>query len=402
MKRNIILAFLLLLLCSCSWENELAPDGATPAPITTRGYIEVQVADEHTDEDDVELSDDIKTIRFFVFTDLDSYPRKEVGTPKTVITEANRASVLKAVFEVSRTEHGPNNKLVVAIANEPDAMTVDLDAVTTPRELEDLDLILSDFLSNDHLSLQSDTPMPMTGAVWTDRDDVHATPGAALAAADRVGLLLERAVARVDVYLTTEITGGVNLLPNSSITLKNTCTESPFVRHEIGDRVLGKIQTVPSAGFAGNDKAWTPAPGQKNIPADASIYVCSFYTPERYCRADKLTLDIALATDDGEKGATVTLDKLYDGKGVRHDIDTVRRNNRYIVRGNIRKAQNVTADVGIVVLPWNEGLEAFPLGQYRLTVDRSSLVFPSAGGTQTVAVTADHPDPWRIEKTENL
>ncbi|MDR2910279.1 MAG: hypothetical protein LBV47_02780 [Bacteroidales bacterium] len=404
MKRNIILFFLLLFCFSCSWEEELSTGNGGPDPNITRGFISLQVTGEHTENDS--LSDDIKTIRFIVFTGLYAYPKVEVNEYKTIpISEAGRVSAMKGVFELTIAD-----KLVVAIANEPASMTEALNAVTTPRELEDLDLMLSDFLMSDHLSLQPGSMMPMSGAVWTNKNDMHTTQAAAEAASGHIQLLLQRAVARVDVYLTTDITGGVELLPGSRLTLKNTYTESYFVHHKSGTHVLGKIQTVASAGFAGNDKSWTLAVGQQNIPVPEKgtkpekpesefAHVCTFYTPERNCITDKLIVDISLKTDDGDKNATITLDYMYNEAGDRLPIEVVKRNNRYIVRGNIRKAN---LEAGVVVLPWNEGLEPFPLGQYYLRVDKSLLEFPSAGGTQVVAVATNHPDSWKIDKTGNL
>lgn len=329
MKTKITLAFLLLFLCSCSSERMMSREMVLRAD----GFINIEVTDEHTDGD---LSDDIKSIRFIVFTDLYSYPKAEVNEFHE-ITEANRASVLKAVLKVSRTEAGENDKLVVAIANEPTGLKTQLDNVSTVQQLEEIRLDMSSFVSTNHLSLLAGASMPMSGAAWTTADNVYETEQEAGEADNLVPLMLERAVARVEVYLTTDDPDGLQTTSGSAVTLGNTYTQSYFIRHENGANVLGRIQTVASAAMT--SKAWTQTDATLNIPYrtpavqgdPSSVHVCTFYTPERRNLTDRLRLNVGVKVsgDEGLKSGEIELTEAYDEHGTHHDVDDVLRNTRY-------------------------------------------------------------------------
>lgn len=362
---------LFMLLASCSWEDGVGPGVVDPVnPAIRAGFITMQVRGEHGS--DFELTDDIKTIRFIVFGDVNAEPRAEVNEFHPV-TSASRAGALTAVLEV-----WPTDKLVVAIANEPDTLRTALNGVGTLSELEALELAMGSIVTPDHRSLKPGVMMPMSGAVWTAKADVRATADAAKANPLELGL--DRHLARVDVYLTTEITGGADLMPGSTITLRNTFTRAPFVRHkDTRGNEFGRIQTVPDGEFTTRGWSGTSLISEGTDP----VYICSFYTPERLCPTNPPTVDIALKTPHGDKNASIEL-----------DIDAVNRNNRYIVLGKVRR----TIYVGLEVMEWNEGLERFPLGQYFLTVDRSTLRFPSGGGTGRIVIDTNHPDGWRTEE----
>jgi hypothetical protein len=387
--------FALLLFASCAEEQVIREP--EDIDIQTKGYIDVSIADENVLG---EVTDDIKTIRFIIFDGQGPNAKMEVNDYRSFASEADRVTKLKGVFEVSKAD-----KLLVAIANEPPSMRGSLGLVTNRQELEALQMNMTDvFLDENNAdgNYQEFKPdvmmMPMSGALWISKGDLKTKEEAIN---NLTPLKLERAVARVDVYLTTDITGGVELLPGSSVTLKNTYTQSPFIHHENEDiNRLGHIQTVPASKFI--TSKWNTAEPSTIRELSDTIHICTFYTPERNCAADKLAVNFSLKTNDGDKSAAFTLDYMYNKAGDRLPIEVVKRNNRYIVKGKIRKSPFLSTDGGIEILRWNEGLESFPLGQYYLRVDKSLLEFPSGGGTQTVDVATNHPDEWVIDDITNL
>lgn len=347
-----------LLFVSCAWENSPAPS-PSPGPATRSGFISVDVAGTHGS--DFEATDDLKSVRFIVFGDPDGYPRAEVNELRPI--SPDRVGALRAVFRVSAAD-----KLVVAIANEPAALSGALGDVQTLGQLEQLQLAMGSILSPDHRYLLPGVQMPMTGALRTTKADVVDTEAAARA--NPRPMTLDRVLARVDVYLSTDIAGGVDLLPGSRVTLRGTCTQTPFVPRE---RPQQPTELV--------DREWS---GTSLVPqGDEPIYVCSFYAPERLCGTDKPTVDIALNTPHGDKSASIEL-----------DIAAVERNHRYVVLGKVRRS----IYVGLEVMEWSEGLDRFPLAQYFLSVDRSSLTFAAGGGTQRIAASTNHPDGLSVEQ----
>lgn len=354
MKKNIIIIwFLFLFLYSCSWEEELiTKDDGYINPQATRGYIDLQVTPQEYDNG-FELTDDIKTIRFIIFKDQYSYPQAEVNEFRE-ITESNRVTALKAVFEVSLTD-----KIVVAIANEPKDLSSRLNDVKTPIELDNIELEMGYFLNSDHLALLPGVMMPMSGAIWTSKNSIHPTPEAAEAKNNRVSLSLDRVVARVDIYLTTDITEGLEILPESYIELKNTFTKSWFVHHQDKNgNVLGKIQTVPTDELTSRKWFFDDPNEGVGLPGGAvgtittiqgnskPVFLCSFFTPERKCTTDKLRLKIGVKIpgDDGFKSGGIALSEAKDKNDTIHSIDIVRRNTIYEVTFIIRST-SITAIV---------------------------------------------------------
>lgn len=397
MKKSIIPAFLLTLssLCSCSW-GELRTESDPEPPTLTRGFIEIDVEQPFSGP---EATDGIKSIRLIVFN-LDSYPKVEVNTQESLDSEG--ASTLKAVLEVTLGE-----KLVVAIANEPEDMTATLTGIQNLSELEALELNMSNMFAANHLALKDGVMMPMSGAVWTKEE--HIQPTVAEAKTHAQPLELYRMSARVDVRLITNIEGGVELRDRTTITLRNTYTQSPLVYHTDGDgNSLGSIQTVPAGGLIVHK--WEAEPDYEQLVPEGgveSVFVCSFYTPERLYATgtDKLTVDILLDTPIGEKKATFEIDAMrYEGASDPTPINAVNRNNKYVITGEIMESPDVRTD--IEVMEWHEGLEEFPIMQYYLLVDKPVVVFPAKGNEQTreqtVTVKSDYPVQWTITDEENL
>jgi hypothetical protein len=342
MKNCIISIFILLLLGGCAREVQLG-GGEVVEPLMTRGYINVTV----DSENEGASSDDIKTIRFIVFKDLLSTPKVEVNEFHEV-SEGTSASALSAVLEVSVNEAGLGRKLVVAIANEPTALSDELDAVTLVSQLEELRLDMSGFVATDHQSLLTGASMPMSGAIWTDSDDIYAKEEDARNG--RVALLLERAVAKVDVYLNTDNSDGLQITSGSKVTLGNTYGQSYLIYHNNGANAVGRIEAPESSEMI--SKTWTQSAASLAVPYKtpavqsdpSSVYLCSFYTAERSCATDKLLLDVMfrVSGDEGVKSGSVKLNELTyeDGKA----FNEVIRNTTYKVTVTIG-AKGMTAIV---------------------------------------------------------
>lgn len=329
----------LLLFVSCTGGERIAD---RPSAQGTMTVVVTQM-----DADD---EDRIETVRFIVFGDPDTDPALEVNTlfdgsefDTGGASGSGGVSRLEVVLEVGLRTGVRNNKLVVVIANEPASMTAALDAVVLPEELEDMRLDFASFLNADHRTLIDDYPLPMTAAVWTDK--VYATEGEA--AADMVAVELQRAVARVDVYIEPDGGEDLTLSSGTSVTLGNTYDSQNFIYHADGTHTLGEIQTVGS-GFM--DMVWELS---EETAVSGRQLLCSFYTPERTCslpdNADKLTLTVVIHTTDGtvREGSAAIDSGNRESAGIT-PITAVERNNVYMV--------TVTAGAEVVTVwvnDWN-------------------------------------------------
>ncbi len=354
-KYTLLTAFVLLFFCSCAWETvETGVFGARE----TRGLMQVEIS-----ENNGQGTDKMETVRIIVISDPASTPKLDFNERYTeadfTIDDPSgdlAASKLKIILEVPRKPSGANEKMVVAIVNEPPGMSSALAAITTPAQLENLELEMSTILNSDHTDLQTNLLMPMSGAIWVDRYDYFETQEEAEQEENIVRLGVSRAVARVDVYL---LNGGsdsaIPVAAGSTVTLSNTCTKSWFFRQE-GARTLGRIQTVTGSGLT--NKTWTssatlPVPAPDNDPAtDDAVFFCSFYTPERTCTADadvdKLKVDIsAVIQSEGTKSGGIVLNRARKD-GIEQPITAVGRNNIYRVNATI----GVSGITGIVQ-DWN-------------------------------------------------
>ena len=339
-KYTLPIAFAFLLFCSCSWEHA-EPVGPAVDPLQSRGLMQVEIA-----ENSGQGTDKIKTIRFIVFNDLTTTPKKELNEfysedDFTIEEPENEkaASKVKIILEVLQKASGSNQKLVVAIVNEPDILKAKLNAINTLAQLENLELELAQILNGDHLSLKTDVPMPMSGAIWVN--EFYSTEEEAALEQNTLKLGVSRFLARVDVYLLNgDNSAAIPVAAGSTVTLSNTYTKSWFVRHEDEEHTLGRIQTVTAPL---TNKTWTAeaalaVPARGNVPtANDSLHVCSFYTPERFCTAaDKLKIDIsAIIPDEGTRSGGITLDKADDKDGISRPITVIRRNSIYRVTATI-------------------------------------------------------------------
>ena len=295
----------------------------------TRGFMEVEVT-----ENLGTAADRMETVRFFVFKNVAAgIPVLELNQ-KFDIPDAvggNEVSKFKIVLEATMRLGGNNEKMVVAVVNEPGTMTPELDAVSDYSSLGNTGLDLTLFLNEGQTALQAGKAMPMTGVVWTDK--VYPTLGEAEADPEPMKVL--RAVARVDIYVCQEAGLGLEMAEGSAFSLSRSYDREYLVRHATDTRTFGKIQTVTS-GFKTGSVTLTASDGlslPEFVSGQKGRLVASFYTAERTCaaagNADKLQVGIDIATNEGApRRGTLVIDRL-NREGVETDVLEIARNNIY-------------------------------------------------------------------------
>jgi len=327
---NIFLTLMLLWLSACASES-FEPD--VPDTPGTKGVMEIEIV-----QQDGEAEDKMNTIRFLVFKQTSGFPELELNELFDIpaVSGAGEASELRIILEVTRKENGDNSKIVVAVVNEP----YSLGGIRNFSELEDLTLDFAGFLNENHTKLaENGKGLPMTGEIQTNKVyptevEARATPAA---------LVLERAVARVDVYLRKEAGVTTDLAYGTNISLHNTYDKEYFIRYKNGTGLFGPVQTVTS-GFISQtwEQSSSPATEEKEIPdtEDGARLICSFYTPERTCHADqnadKLAIEINITSTDGStRNGTFILDKFQQGNNPEETIEAIYRNNNYRITGTV-------------------------------------------------------------------
>lgn len=318
--------------------------------VEVRGVMRIEIIE----QGEVAPEDQMNTVRLLIFDETSGWPELELNkffnVADSFAVEVEDASKLGVILDVSKRVGKPNKKRVVAIVNEPQQMKAGLEAVGNYDDLEAMELDFAHFLNNDHTTLQSGKGLPMTGMVETQK--VYAT--VAEDEADGAEIVLERAVARVQLYIRKDSGLTVPLSTQTTITLKNSYDRESFIRHE--DPPFGQIQTVPASQLL--SKTWNPAapiPDSAIPDSGEGLLLCSFYTPERTCTAsgdaDKLGINIKLVLADGsEREAAVIIDKARRENGTKQNIEAIRRNNSYTIIANV-EAREIT--LTLVLLPWH-------------------------------------------------
>ena len=115
-----------------------------------------------------------------------------------------------------------NDILVVVIANEPQSLTSKLDGIANLLTLQEMIYDISSILNSDG-QIISATGMPMTGVIR----DISIAPDET----KTVQMVIERAVARVDVFIEAIDGGAVTgyIAGSTSVTLHNFSYDSYFV-----------------------------------------------------------------------------------------------------------------------------------------------------------------------------
>lgn len=357
MKFNlIVLAFAL---CACvSGEYGAQPPQEPQEPEARLGWI--YVAGQGSNDPKLEKMDEIRSVRTYVFNDVADAARLEYKNYQE--TGAERQIKFHGVIGVNYNPSGSNNrKLLVFIVNEPPLMAPQFEAVENLRQLEALQLQMGDFLADQHLGVDENKYMPMTGVLCTDK--IYAN----FEDADnhKQTVFLNRAVAKIEVWLTTDVAGGLTLGEGSFVKLQNTLDTSPLLYHEGGWRDVGSIQN-PAAGYTfktwsipvsapggwgggGPPTSGTSGPGNvgsgTQMPPNKPVHVCTFFAPERRVGTHPLKFDIGVVSSAGTRTGTAEIKKFKDGT----IITEIRRNIIYKVTLNV-KSTEITSEVE----PWHD------------------------------------------------
>ena len=267
------------LLFSCSkdaMDDELLP--------VTRAQLSIGLED----KSEVERQEEIKSIRFIVFSNASGDVKLNVNKLVTLDTPATATDITAKNLEVI-----PNNDImVIVIANEPQSLTSKLNTVTSPWLLQSVDYDIANILDSDG-EIVSSTGMPMTGVIRdisVASDEVKA-----------VKMVVERAVARVDIFLEATDGGAVTGYTKdvTSVTLHNFTYNSYFVMGNEANytrdnanpsKNYGKVMTnavdadlLTQTWTAATTETWAYS---SVAGAENRKILCSFYVAERIFRSD--------------------------------------------------------------------------------------------------------------------
>lgn len=346
--KSLTAAFVLLMLASCIIsERSYGPQ--------SYGFIPVAITDELPRSTRAD-GDWLKTVRLIVFTDMASSPKVEINEVYTAVQFEMSAdpedeyTTAKMLLKVARRASGSNDKLVVAIVNEPDntQLKEKLSGVQTPQGLAAVELDMGLFVADNHLSLKTNADIPMTGAVWTNK--VYTTKEEAAQEGKTEAFKVYRAIAAVEVFLRngTDVDPNLKLMADTEIKLINTYNKSPFVVHSQGINTLGQIQTVDTEDLI-PFKSWKLTSGEQALSATQPV--CVFYTPERTNTADRLTVAVSAKTSEGatRTGTLVLTKAKAKTTQIESPIDLIKRNEVYQIFVTIN-ANGLSAGVG----SWND------------------------------------------------
>lgn len=366
-----------------------------------RSVMSVTIEDEDGKSDS--YREVINTVRVIVFDNASTVPRLDVnrvfrmpggetGTKFTVKTETSRN----------------NDKLVMAIVNEPAGASQALAGMSHPDGVEDLMFVFADIMNANHTAVKT-SGMPMTGVVR----GVSVGPAHTESDPKRVDMTIERAVARVDIYLQKDesIAPRVVELPSTTVvTLKNTYAEGYLVagtradgtRDQPGENLnFGRLLTVFPSDL--RTVEWSPASTITIRAVNTKVPVCSFYTPERTCSAvndaDKLGLvfeNIHLV-GVGDRNGEITIRRISNpAAGVTDsELREIRRNNVYEVVGTI---MSIGLGFETRVVAWRMvDMNAEIPTPYYLDISANDLRINRNFGMAKLIVRTDYPGGWRAE-----
>ena len=328
------------LLFSCSkdaMDDELLP--------VTRAQLSIGLED----KSEGERQEEIKSIRFIVFSNASGDVKLNVNKLVTLDTPATATDITAKNLEVI-----PNNDImVIVIANEPQSLTSKLNTVTSPWLLQSVDYDIANILDSDG-EIVSSTGMPMTGVIRdisVASDEVKA-----------VKMVVERAVARVDIFLEATDGGAVTGYTKdvTSVTLHNSTHKSYFVMGNEANytrdnanpsKNYGKVMTNAVDGDL-LTQTWTAATTEtwaysSVAGAENRKILCSFYVAERIFRSDSSD-QLAISMVNVLKGppsvtgiaekVIKTITKVDNsGTPTAQPFTEIRRNNVYQITARVGK-----------------------------------------------------------------
>lgn len=335
---HIVFFVLAVTLVSCG-EKEII------TPLATRASLQVNLVDD-TNKDRQEI---IKTIRFIIFDDASS---SSVTLDKNVFSEIQSPETATDI-KIEKFEVKPNDdKLVVVIINEPAELTDELDLIGDMTALENMTYNIARILNEAGREVIASTGMPMVGVVGV---------GVANGDTEIVKMVVERAVARVDIYLGVRNDSKHEIgyckqsadTEASSITLYNLSYNSYFVMGnesngtrdniEAPSKNYGKIMSevaddvlVSKTWTAEIDKSWHYS---AEDDAENVQLLCSYYTAERLFRSgygDRLAISMAnfkkaTLSVGMDKRPIETVTKRTSEETTAVPFIEIRRNNVYVI-----------------------------------------------------------------------
>ena len=331
-----------ILLFSCSREADVAYE--LPAH-TTRAQLSIDLVN----NGDVEQQEKINSMRFIVFGSTPGGVRLDVNEHILLSTPETATDIDAQLLEVTSS----NDILVVVIANEPQSLTSKLDGIANLLTLQEMIYDISSILNSDG-QIISATGMPMTGVIR----DISIAPDET----KTVQMVIERAVARVDVFIEAIDGGAVTgyIAGSTSVTLHNFSHDSYFVMGNVGNGTRDNADSSKNYGKVKEDvsesnlltHSWTAATTEtwaySSAPgAENRKLLCSFYTAERLFKSDYSDrLSISMANvPKGPSDVTGITEKVIesvtkvDGTGspTAQPFTEIRRNNVYQVTARVGK-----------------------------------------------------------------
>lgn len=331
-----------ILLFSCSREADVAYE--LPAH-TTRAQLSIDLVN----NGDVEQQEKINSMRFIVFGSTPGGVRLDVNEHILLSTPETATDIDAQLLEVTSS----NDILVVVIANEPQSLTSQLDGIANLLTLQEMIYDISSILNSDG-QIISATGMPMTGVIR----DISIAPDET----KTVQMVIERAVARVDVFIEAIDGGAVTgyTAGSTSVTLHNFSHDSYFVMGNVGNGTRDNADSSKNYGKVKEDvsesnlltHSWTAATTEtwaySSAPgAENRKLLCSFYTAERLFKSDysdRLSISMANVLKGpsdvtGITGKVIESVTKVDGTGspTAQPFTEIRRNNVYQVTARVGK-----------------------------------------------------------------
>ena len=331
-----------ILLFSCSREADVAYE--LPAH-TTRAQLSIDLVN----NGDVEQQEKINSMRFIVFGSTPGGVRLDVNEHILLSTPETATDIDAQLLEVTSS----NDILVVVIANEPQSLTSQLDGIANLLTLQEMIYDISSILNSDG-QIISATGMPMTGVIR----DISIAPDET----KTVQMVIERAVARVDVFIEAIDGGAVTgyTAGSTSVTLHNFSHDSYFVMGNVGNGTRDNADSSKNYGKVKEDvsesnlltHSWTAATTEtwaySSAPgAENRKLLCSFYTAERLFKSDYSDrLSISMANvPKGPSDVTGITEKVIEsvtkvddtGSPTAQPFTEIRRNNVYQVTARVGK-----------------------------------------------------------------
>ena len=331
-----------ILLFSCSREADVAYE--LPAH-TTRAQLSIDLVN----NGDVEQQEKINSMRFIVFGSTPGGVRLDVNEHILLSTPETATDIDAQLLEVTSS----NDILVVVIANEPQSLTSKLDGIANLLTLQEMIYDISSILNNDG-QIISTTGMPMTGVIR----DISIAPDET----KTVQMVIERAVARVDVFIEAIDGGAVTgyIAGSTSVTLHNFSHDSYFVMGNVDNGTRDNADSSKNYGKVKEDvsesnlltHSWTATTTEtwaysSAAGAENRKLLCSFYTAERLFKSDYSDrLSISMANvPKGPSDVTGITEKVIEsvtkvddtGSPTAQPFTEIRRNNVYQVTARVGK-----------------------------------------------------------------